>query len=128
MSQSASKTDADKKRAAPKSAWKPGQSGNPNGRAAVPPEVRDALQADTLARYQRLKKLSADAESAGDLKTAAHIELALLKKTIPDATELVVSMPEGLNVRSVSIDPKKLTKEQLEVIQAAIATATKEGA
>lgn len=122
MSDSASRSDA-KKRKAPPHAWKPGQSGNPNGRAAVPPEVRDALQADTLARYERLKQLSAEAESSGDLKTAAHIELALLKKTVPDATELVVSMPEGLSVRSVTIDPKKLTKEQLAAVHAAITAA-----
>src|SRR3990167_9132853 len=103
--------------------FKPGQSGNPGGRAAVPPEVRDALIADTMERYTRIKKLSLDAEQAGDLKTAAHIELALLKKTVPDATELVVSMPEGLTVRSVTIDPRKLTAEQLAAVHAAITTA-----
>lgn len=114
------------KKAAPPHAWKPGQSGNPQGRAAVPPEVRAALQADTLEHYSEAKRLIAEAESVGDLKTALHGRLALLKKTVPDATELVVSMPEGLTMRSITIDPRKLTETQLAAVHAAISTA-KEG-
>lgn len=109
--------------------FKPGQSGNPSGRRALPPELRDALLADTLPRYKRLESLARKAERDGDLKTAAHIELALLKKTVPDATELVVSMPEGLEVRDRRIDPKKLTTEELRTLAALTAKAsTKEGA
>jgi hypothetical protein len=81
--------------------------------------VREALVADTLDRYARIKRLSLDAEAAGDLKTAAHIELALLKKTVPDATELVLKVPDGLTVRTVKIDTRRLTKEQLEALRAA---------
>lgn len=103
--------------------FKPGQSGNPNGRAAVPPEVRAALEADTLEHYEEAKRIIAAAEDAGDLKTALHGRLALLKKTVPDATELVISMPDGLNVRSITIDPRKLTPAQLAAVHAAVAVA-----
>ena len=98
--------------------FKPGQSGNPRG-TSLPADVREALVADTLDRYARIKRLSLDAEAAGDLKTAAHIELALLKKTVPDATELVLKVPDGLTVRTVKIDTRRLTKEQLEALRAA---------
>lgn len=126
MSESASRGGADKRKA-PRSAWKPGQSGNPKGRAAVPAEVRDALVADTMPRLKRLAKLSADAEAAGDLKTAAHIELALLKKTVPDAAELVVSVPDGLELRDRRIDLKKLSADEVKTFAALAAKATKEG-
>ena len=99
--------------------FKPGQSGNPTGRAAVPPEVRAALQADTMEHYAEAKRLIALAETQGDLKTALTGRLALLKKTVPDASELVVSMPDGLTVRTVRIDPRKLTAEQLAAVHAA---------
>lgn len=128
MSKSASRAVADKKRAAPRSAWKPGQSGNPAGRAALPPEVRDSLVADTMPRINRLKKLSAKAEKAGDLKTAAHIELALLKKSVPDATELVLSIPDGIEVRQKVLDPRKLSADELRQLAELTAKATKEGA
>ena len=121
MKDSASTVKA--KRSAPAHAWKPGQSGNPNGRAAVPAEVREALTATTLPRLATLERLATEAESTGDLKTAAHIHLALLKKTVPDATELVISMPDGLTVRTLHVDPRKLTDEQLAAVKAAQLTA-----
>jgi hypothetical protein len=111
------------KKVAPPHAWKPGQSGNPQGRAAVPPEVREALTSTTLPRLATLERLATEAETSGDLKTAAHIHLALLKKTIPDATELVISMPEGLTMRSITIDPRKLTETQLAAVHAAVTAA-----
>lgn len=97
----------------------PGKSGNPGGRPAMSDAAREYLAANTRARVERLERLATDAEESGDLKTAAHIELSLLKKTMPDATELVVSMPEGLTVRTVRIDPRKLTAEQLAAVHAA---------
>ena len=106
--------------------WTKGVSGNPNGRAAVPPEVREALTATTLPRLATLERLATDAEDAGDLKTAAHIHLALLKKTVPDATELVISMPDGLNVRSITIDPRKLKAEHLAAVMAVQVAAKEE--
>lgn len=104
---------------------KGGPSPHPGGRPALPPEVRDSLAADTMPRIKRLKKLSADAEAAGDLKTAAHIELALLKKTVPDATELVLSIPDGIEVRQKVLDPKKLSADELRQLAELTAKATK---
>jgi hypothetical protein len=101
----------------------PGKSGNPSGRAAVPPEVRAALEADTLEHYSEAKRIIAAAEASGDLKTALHGRLALLKKTVPDATELVISMPDGLTMRSITIDPRKLTETQLAAVHAAVTAA-----
>ena len=103
--------------------FKPGQSGNPGGRAAVPSEVREALASTTMERLQTLGRLAGEAEDQGDLKTAAYIHLALLKKTVPDASELVISMPEGLSVRSITIDPRKLTEAQLAAVHAAVTAA-----
>ena len=67
--------------------FKPGQSGNPNGRPALPKEVRDALKADTLPRYLRLMKLSKDAEANGDIKTAVLKLLAAHRAGVGDAAE-----------------------------------------
>lgn len=97
----------------------PGQSGSPGGRVPVPPEVRKALAADTLEHYEEAKRLIALAEETGDLKTALTGRLALLRKTVPDASELIISIPEGVNVRTLTIDPRKLSKEQLAAIHAA---------
>jgi hypothetical protein len=102
-----------------------GPSPNPGGRRALPAELRDALLADTYPRYKRLQALAKKAEAKGDFKTAAHIELALLKKMVPDATELVVSMPEGLTVKDARVDPKKLNTEELKTLMALTAKATK---
>lgn len=106
----------------PTNAFALGNKGGP-GRAAVSPEVKAALAADTMHHYEEAKRLIAAAEEAGDLKTALTGRLALLKKTVPDATELVVSMPDGLTVRSIRIDPRKLTAVQLAAVHAAVTTA-----
>lgn len=103
-----------------------GHKGGP-GRARVRPEVAAALEADTLEHYAEAKRLIALAEKDGDLKTALDGRLKLLKKTVPDATELVVSLPDGLTVRTLRIDPKRLTAEQLKQLHALYAEAAKEG-
>lgn len=96
-----------------------GFSGNPGGRPSLPPDLKAALAADTMEHYVAAKRIAARAEQEGDLRTASTVRLALLRKTVPDATELVLSMPEGLTVRQVSVDPRKLTEEQLKAILAA---------
>lgn len=102
----------------------PGQSGNA-GRA-LPPEVRAALKADTLPRYERLKKLSAEAEASGDLKTAAHIELQLLKKQIPDLSSIEVTGEDGGPLKvNATIDVTKLTADELKALRAMQAKAGK---
>lgn len=108
-----------KTRTAPPTAFKPGQSGNPGGRPKMDPKLRDALISDTPKRYERLQLLSRKAEKKGDLKTAAHIELSLLKKVVPDTTELLVgdSDPSTSALRTLTqLDPKKMTEEELEQI------------
>ena len=105
-------------------AWvKGGPSPNPNGRATISPEVRAALELDTMEHYTEAKRLIEAAEKTGDLKTALSGRLALLKKTIPDATELVISIPDGLTVRTLRVDPRKLNDEQLAAVHAAQLTA-----
>lgn len=113
------------KRAAPGRPFQPGVSGNPGGRAALPPEVREALRADTIPRYLRLKELSKMAEENGDLKTAAHIELQLLKKQIPDLSSIEVTGEGGGPLQLQRIDTTKLSAEDLLTIRAIQAKSQK---
>lgn len=108
--------------APPTNAFKPGHPGGP-GRPPMDPELKAVLAANTLPLYRRAEALAEKAEDAGDLRTASTVILALLKKSLPDATELVISMPEGLNVRSITIDPRKLKPEQLAALMALQVTA-----
>ena len=94
----------------------PGQSGNPKG-DNLPPEVRAILKADTLDRYHRLKKLSLDAEANGDLKTAAHIELALLKKQIPDLSAVEVTGEGGGPLQVAAVDVRKFDAAGLAALR-----------
>jgi hypothetical protein len=94
----------------------PGKSGNPRG-DNLPPEVRQALRLDTLTRYERLKKLSLDAEANGDLKTAATIELALLKKQIPDLSAVEVTGEGGGPLQVAAVDVRKLNAEGLAALR-----------
>lgn len=101
----------------------PGQSGNPRG-DKVPAEVRAALKADTLPRYERLKQLSLEAERNGDLKTAATIELALLKKQIPDLSAVEVTGAEGGPVQMEQINPRRLSAEDLAKLREMVAKSS----
>lgn len=74
---------------------KPGETRNPGGRPKLDPDVKAMLVSATPGRIRRLEKLSAKAEKKGDLKTAAHIEISLLKKTVPDTEELLFTTPNG---------------------------------
>lgn len=94
----------------------PGQSGNPGGRKKLPDDLKAALAADSLALYEKAKKLAAKAEKKGDLKTAATIVLGLLKKTIPDAQTLLVGDLDGKPLQVMRIDPKTLTKAELDAL------------
>lgn len=87
------------------------------GRTRMDPDVKAMLVEATPDRIRRLEKLSRDAEADGDRKTAAHIEIALLKKVVPDTTELLVGNSDGTPLR-VGIDIAKLTTEQLEQLAA----------
>ena len=114
------------RRAPPTNAFKPGHKGGP-GRKKMPADLKAAIAADSLPLYEKAKALAEKAEKKGDLRTASTIVLALLKKSAPDATEFVVKMPEGLTVRTLRVDPKKLTREQLEALRAAFVQPTGKG-
>lgn len=103
------------------------QKGGPGGpgRAALPPDVREALRVDTLPRYESLKRLAREAEDAGDIKTAAHIELALLKKQIPDLSSVEVTGADGGPVEVARIDQTKLNAAELAQVKALIAKSRK---
>ncbi len=51
--------------------FKPGQSGNPGGRTAVPPEVREASKAMTVDALQTLKDVMMDTEQNGSARVGA---------------------------------------------------------
>ncbi len=55
--------------------WKPGQSGNPNGRPAVVREIRDLARAHTTEAFDTLLSVckSTDAPPAARVAAAAHI-------------------------------------------------------
>ncbi len=96
--------------------FKPGESGNPGGRPKLPSELKEALAADTLVLYEKAKDLAEKAEAMGDLKTAGSIVLGLLKKTMPDAQTLLVGDPDGKPLRTLVIDPKRLSKDELAML------------
>lgn len=102
----------------PKSAFKPGQSGNPGGRPKMDPDLKRALAADSLPTYQEAWALYEMAKKDGNLKVASTLILGLLKKMVPDTSELLVAAPDGGPVRVLSIDPKKLTTAQLDALLA----------
>lgn len=95
----------------------PGYTANKKGGKRLDPDVKAMLVDATPDRIRRLEKLSRDAEDAGDLKTAAHIEISLLKKTVPDTTELLVGGVKGAPLQ-VGINIAKLTTEQLDQLAA----------
>lgn len=97
----------------------PGASGNAGGRPKLDPEVRELLSApNTVARVKRLEELSAKAEAAGDLRTAAHIELALLKKTLPDLSAMELTGDDGAPLSGPTpIDLKRCSPDELRFLQ-----------
>lgn len=99
--------------------FKPGQSGNPGGMKKLPEDLKAALSADSLVLYEQAKALIAKAISKGQLSVAATLLLGLLKKTIPDAQTLLVSGPDGGPLQVMRLDPKKMSKEQIEALLAA---------
>ncbi|MBL8909861.1 MAG: hypothetical protein JNM17_04065 [Archangium sp.] len=93
-----------------------GKSGNAGGRPKLPEELKQALTADSLELYEKAKKLLDKATRKGSLQVAAQLVLGLLKKTIPDAQTLLVGDANGDPLKILAIDPKTLTKEQLEAL------------
>ena len=58
--------------------WLPGASPNPGGRPSTPPEIREALQAGSLAAAQRLVGLVADP----DPRIALAASVAVLDRVL----------------------------------------------
>lgn len=106
----------------------PGQSGNPGGMKKMPEDLKAALAADSLDLYRKAKELIDTALVAGDLKVAASLLLGLLKKTIPDAQTLLITGPEGGPVQVTRLDPKRMTREQIDAVLGAMRAQKVEGA
>ena len=115
MAENSEKTAKPKKRGRGRP-FKKGQSGNAGGRPKLPEELKQALTADSLELYEKAKRLLDKAERKGALHIAAQLVLGLLKKTIPDAQTLLVGDANGDPLRLMAIDPKTLTKEQLDAL------------
>lgn len=96
----------------------PGETRNPGGRPKMDPELKRVLAADALPTYREAWALYREAKEGGDLRVAKDILLGLLRKMIPDTTELLVAAPDGGPVRVVNVDPRKLTTEQLDALLA----------
>lgn len=82
--------------------WKPGQSGNPNGRPPIPQDVRDAARALTIEAIEALRKALADPRS----RVAASVALldrgwGKPNQTIEEVTA-TLGTPEEIAARMVA--------------------------
>ena len=59
------------RRRAPRSAWKPGQSGNPGGRPAQLTDVRDAARQRTVIAIGTLESICTDAKEPAAARVSA---------------------------------------------------------
>lgn len=85
------------------------------GRPRLDPDVKAMLVDATPERIRRLEMLSKKAEDAKDYKTAAHIELGLLKKVVPDTNEFLLSTPTGESVK-VEVKEAPISMKRLQRI------------
>lgn len=102
------------KRNPPRSAWKPGQSGNPTGKK---PGSRNKATMAVLALMEtgakRIAEVVIDAAKAGDL-TAARI---VLDKLVPVVKERTVTLPTMPSTES----PAGVAEAQAAILQAVAA-------
>ena len=111
---------ANSTKTAPGILFKPGESGNPNGRPKTPQEIIDAFRAKSMDAVNTLFKIMEDeGAKSSDRVKAADIVLNRAYGTAPQSVTLngVVSTTHTLNV-------SELTPEQQQGI-IALATATK---
>jgi len=92
--------------------FQPGVSGNPAGRPKLPDDVREALKANTLPLLKRGYALLDLLRDQGDVKTEVTLLLGLLRKTVPDASHLMIEGVE--NGRPVAL--QVATTEALEAL------------
>ena len=113
------------KRAAPSTAFKPGQSGNPNGRPKIPPELREAAKAAAPEALQTAIDLMRDArvEPADRLRAATIVLDRAYGKPV-QSTE--ISGPQG---GAIQHELAGLSDEELErIVARAIGTSGAGGA
>lgn len=80
-SESTKKVD---RRRSSSSLFKPGRSGNPTGRPATPPEVRDLIRASTMDAVNRLREIIANGSDQNAIEACKIIlDRALGKTPIP---------------------------------------------
>lgn len=95
--------------------WRPGQSGNPRGRPAVPPEVRELARAHTVTAVNTLVAVMTDEKATAAARVSAAN--ALLDRAHGRPLTEVDVRSGGLTgappVGVAAIDVSKLTAEQI---------------
>jgi hypothetical protein len=91
--------------------FKPGTTGNAGGRPKLPPEIRDACRAATP---DVIKAWKAEVKTKGPDWVAASKLLMAYGWGSPTATVEISRPDEPERPRAFTIDPKKLSREELE--------------
>ena len=97
------------RRTPPRSAWVPGQSGNPGGRPKVAAEIRDLAREHGAKAIERLVALMESKKPAIALRAAEAVLDRGYGRPL-QAMKLIEDPPE----KSKSIDLKQLTDEELK--------------
>jgi hypothetical protein len=74
--------------------FKKGQSGNPGGRAKTDPHLKEFLASKGVEYFRKAEEVLEKALKKGDMKAAATVINALLKKVAPDADVILVHRTE----------------------------------
>jgi hypothetical protein len=98
------------------SPWKPGQSGNPAGRAKTPPEIKEALQAATPRAVAVLVEMLESDDDRVRIMAANSIMDRSLGKPV---AALEVSGPDGapLTGRGTRFDWSRLSAEEFRAVR-----------
>jgi hypothetical protein len=110
-----------KPRRGPGRPFKKGESGNPSGRKPVPENVKEALKALTPFAVRRLGELIEDDNG----KVAVTAVKEVLDRNLGKAPQtLELANKDGKPFETRTIDPSKLTTDQLRNLRELIALAT----
>lgn len=104
-------TEDKPKRKAPRSAWKPGQSGNPGGRPPMSDAVREAmdmLRQATPGAVRRLVELMA----SDDEKVAHAAAKTIVDKAVPDKLDAEAANAAASALVSLVVDLGAAKKRQ----------------
>lgn len=100
-----------RKRKAPRSAFKPGQSGNPGGQSKEKRAFLERLRIDDVEDiYEALMSLVREGNAPAVLRAVEYVA-----GKPPDVVE--VSGRDGGPVRVLKVDPKSLTAEELALLR-----------